>query len=119
DVSMRRKSTNSYGAKLQIAMRLCTVVLLTLFVTALASAQTPVTAGADENQVAAQDSNVTPPAVPTDIQVQAGNKAYLVGHATGTQNYICVPSGSGVAYALFTPQATLFNDRGEQIITHF
>jgi hypothetical protein len=42
-----------------------------------------------------------------------------VGHATGTQNYICLPSGSGFSFILFTPQATLFDDAGDQIITHF
>ena len=66
--------------------------------------------------------HVTPPTVPTNIQVQAPNKAFLVGHAVGTQNYVCGPSAaaaSGVAYVLFTPEATLFNDDGKQIITHF
>ena len=29
------------------------------------------------------------------------------------------PSGTGVAYVLFTPEATLFSDDGGQIITHF
>jgi hypothetical protein len=43
---------------------------------------------------------------------------FLVGHAAGTQNYVCRPSGAGVAYVLFTPEATLFDEDGEQIITH-
>jgi Protein of unknown function (DUF3455) len=62
---------------------------------------------------------VTPPPVPANIQVPAGNEAFLVGHGVGTQNYVCVPSGSGVAFVLFTPQATLFSDDGKQITTHF
>lgn len=62
---------------------------------------------------------VTPPPVPADIEVPAGNEAFLVGHAVGTQNYICLPSASGVAYVLFTPEATLSNDHDKQIITHF
>jgi hypothetical protein len=65
---------------------------------------------------------VTPPSVPPDIKVDDGNIAFLVGHALGTQNYVCRPSAvapSGVAYALFTPEATLFNDDDGQIITHF
>lgn len=62
---------------------------------------------------------VTPPPVPTDIQVQPGNKAFLKGHATGTQNYICLPAGTGFEFVLFTPQATLFDEDGKQIITHF
>src|SRR5262245_26010571 len=62
---------------------------------------------------------IRPPLVPATLQVQAGNKPFLVGHATGTQNYVCVPSGSSFAWALFTPEATLFNRADKQIITHF
>ena len=60
-----------------------------------------------------------PPPVPANIQVPAGNEVFLVGHGVGTQNYVCVPSGSGVAFVLFTPEATLFSDDGKQITTHF
>jgi Protein of unknown function (DUF3455) len=75
--------------------------------------------------------HVTPPPVPSDIQVPEGNKAFLEGHAVGTQNYICLPcpnattpaamcpDASGFAWILFTPQATLFNDRARQVTTHF
>ena len=67
----------------------------------------------------ARADEIAPPSVPGDIEVEAGNKPFLVGHAIGTQNYICLPSGSGFAWTLFTPQATLFDgDRG-QVITHF
>lgn len=59
--------------------------------------------------------NLTPPPVPADIQVPAGNKVFLKGHAVGTQNYICLPTG----WTLFGPQATLFNDQDHQVITHF
>jgi len=62
---------------------------------------------------------VTPPSVPDGLGVEEGNRPFLVGHAFGTQNYICLPSGAGFAYSLFTPEATLLDDRGEQIITHF
>ena len=60
--------------------------------------------------------------VPVNIQVPAGNHAFLEGHGVGTQNYVCAFSASsptGVAYALFTPQATLFSDDSKQLITHF
>ena len=67
----------------------------------------------------AHADKVTPPPVPANIQVPAGNKAFLVGHAVGTQNYVCLPSGAGVAFTLFTPQATLFKDNDKQITTHF
>jgi len=67
----------------------------------------------------AHAGDVTPPPVPASIQVPAGNKAFLEGHAAGTQDYICLPSGSGFAWTFFAPQATLFNDTQKQIITHF
>ena len=63
--------------------------------------------------------NITLPDVPGNIQVPAGNKLFLVGHAVGTQNYVCVPSGPGVRFALFTPEATLFDEKGEQRVTHY
>ena len=68
---------------------------------------------------AALAGRLTPPPVPGDIVVPAEAKAFLLGHAFGTQNYVCVPSGSGFAWSLFTPQATLFSDDERQITTHF
>ena len=47
-----------------------------------------------------------------------GNKLFLGTHSVGTQHYICRPSGAGVAYVLFTPEATLFGEDGGQVITH-
>jgi Protein of unknown function (DUF3455) len=71
---------------------------------------------------AACADGVTPPSVPPELQVPAGNKAFLVGHAVGTQNYICTSSASspsGVAYTLFAPEAVLYGDDGSQVISHF
>ena len=65
---------------------------------------------------------VTPPPVPPNLKVENGSHAFLVGHAVGTQNYVGAPSATsntGVANVLFTPEATLFNDEGHQLITHF
>src|SRR5262249_37368912 len=67
----------------------------------------------------AQGAKVTPPPVPENIRVPPGYKVFLEGHAVGTQNYICRPSGSGFAFILFTPRATLFKDNEKQLITHF
>jgi hypothetical protein len=67
----------------------------------------------------AHADHVTPPPVPANIQVPDGNKAFLEGDAIGTQDYICLPSGSGFAWTFFGPQATLFNDDDKQVITHF
>jgi len=62
---------------------------------------------------------VTPPTVPPELKVDDANHPFLVGHAIGTQNYVCAPSATGVAYVLFTPEATLYTDDGDQLITHF
>jgi len=64
---------------------------------------------------------LTPPPVPAALEVPAGHRPFLQGHATGTQNYLCLPNkaGPGVVWTLFGPQATLFDDDARQIITHF
>jgi len=76
-------------------------------------------AGAVALPKAAYADDVTLPPMPAAVQVTNGDIPFLVGHAIGTQNYVCLPSGSGVAFVLFTPEATLSNDGDEQIITHF
>jgi uncharacterized protein DUF3455 len=64
---------------------------------------------------------VTPPPVPAGLEVDPPNVAFLVGHAIGTQNYVCQPSKSlgRVVWTLFTPEATLFGEQRDQLITHF
>jgi hypothetical protein len=57
--------------------------------------------------------------MPADLEVPAGHKPFLLGYATGTQNYICLPSGPGFIWTLFGPHATLFDDDERQITTHF
>ena len=70
---------------------------------------------------AAHAQGVTPPAVPAGLEVPAPNEAFLLGRGVGTQNYVCQPAESlgRVAWTLFTPQATLFDDQDEQLTTHF
>ena len=63
--------------------------------------------------------NVTPPAVPDKLQVEEGNEAFLIGHAFGTQDYVCAASGSGVAFVLTTPEAVLFDNPAHRVINHF
>ena len=69
----------------------------------------------------AHAQTVTPPVVPAGLDVEAGNEPFLVGHAVGTQNYVCQPTGpfGRVGWVLFTPEATLFGERSDQLITHF
>jgi hypothetical protein len=64
---------------------------------------------------------VTPPPVPEGIEVAPPDQPFLLGHGFGTQNYACQPVNSigRVGWVLFTPQATLFGDSDEQLITHF
>ncbi len=71
---------------------------------------------------AAHADEITPPRVPRLLEVEDGNEVFLVGHGVGTQNYVCAPSTTsvtGFAFSLFTPEATLFDDAGVQLITHF
>jgi hypothetical protein len=70
---------------------------------------------------------VTPPTTPPLITPPAGNSAFLEGHATGTQGYVCLPTSPGASTASWTvngarPEATLFQSffgQNFQIITHF
>jgi len=68
---------------------------------------------------------VKPPPTPPIITPPAGNTAYLLGHATGTQGYVCLPSGTGASWTVNSsrPQATLFltffGNFSQQILTHF
>jgi len=70
-------------------------------------------------------AQVTPPVVPDDIKVEDGNTAFLVGHAKGSQGYVCLPTNTGgTSWAIepARPEATLFTDlfgQDFQIITHF
>jgi hypothetical protein len=68
---------------------------------------------------AAQPDTLTPPSVPSNLEVPAGYKPFMIASAAGTQNYICLPSATGVSWAFLGPQATLFGERDEQVTTHF
>ncbi len=57
--------------------------------------------------------------IPASLQAPAGHSRYLTTQALGTQNYICLPAATGVAWSFLGPQATLFNAQGHQVMTHF
>jgi hypothetical protein len=65
------------------------------------------------------------PAVPDTIKVEDGNTAFLIGHALGSQGYVCLPASTGgTSWTVNNarPEATLFvNFFGQlvQVITHF
>ncbi len=75
----------------------------------------------------AQAQNIASPTTPAIITPPPGNSAFLVGHAVGTQGYVCLPTSPGAATASWTvksarPEATLFLTffgKDFQIITHF
>lgn len=62
---------------------------------------------------------VTPPSVPDKIKAPAGNVPFLVGRASGTQNYTCQLTSSGYGWTLVAPAAVLVDDKGKQIMTHY
>jgi hypothetical protein len=64
------------------------------------------------------------PGPTTPIPPPPGSVAFLVGNATGTQGYVCLPTATGASWTVNNarPEATLFTHIfGEpvQIITHF
>jgi hypothetical protein len=70
-------------------------------------------------------SEIKVPPTPPIITPPSGNTAYILGHATGTQGYVCLPSGTGASWTVNSsrPQATLFitllRNFSQQIFTHF
>ncbi len=62
-------------------------------------------------------ATIKPPEVPSIIQVPVGNQLFRAAHAVGTQDYICL--STGWASPAYGPQATLFNEDNEQVLTHF
>lgn len=76
--------------------------------------------------IQAQAQDITPPQTPAIITPPAGNVAFLLGHAEGTQGYACLPTSAGAATASWTvnnarPQATLSSGFEQEfpIVTHF
>jgi hypothetical protein len=61
----------------------------------------------------------TAPDVPGKIRVPDGNKLFLTGHAVGVQVHRCDATASGFRWALVTPRADLYDDRGKLVTAHF
>ena len=83
----------------------------------LAAAIAAVAAALSLAQVA--EAGPTPPTVPSQIQVGAGHKVFLVGHAVGVQIYPCNAIAGGFAWGATTPRAKLYGDNGRLIVTHY
>lgn len=73
--------------------------------------------------IAQPGAGINVPPVPPNLEVPAGHAAFLKGSAVGTQNYICLPTSTGVTWKFLGPQATLFQtfkgDVFQQTTTHF
>ena len=69
----------------------------------------------------ASAAQIEAPPVPSTLEAPEGNRPYLVAHAYGTQNQVCLPraNGVGLGWAFYGPIATLYNDQDEQILTHY
>jgi len=72
----------------------------------------------------ASAQKISSPATPIGITPPAGNSAFLVGHALGTQGYVCLPTPTGASWTVNNarPEATLFAKVfgvDFEIITHF
>ncbi len=62
-----------------------------------------------------------PSALPP-VLIPDGATPYLRTHAVGTQNYVCIATGSGLVWRFVGPQATLFVTVfgfEQQVTTHF
>jgi Protein of unknown function (DUF3455) len=59
------------------------------------------------------------PGIPTEIQIEPGNKLFLETHAVGVQIYDCVAVAGGHAWSAPTPRADLYADNGKLIGRHY
>jgi hypothetical protein len=105
--------TNWQDARAVTNVRLITRVVAACVATLLVGASSAFA------ETAQPVSAVIPTQVPFEVLVPAGNRMSFVGHAVGTQNYVCLLAEAGFKFALFTPQATLAADDGRQIATHY
>jgi hypothetical protein len=72
----------------------------------------------------ASGQSIPSPTTPILITPPEGNTAFLLGRATGTQGYVCLPTSTGAAWTVNAPrpEATLFTKifgQEVEIITHF
>jgi len=65
------------------------------------------------------DAGRSGPEVPERIDVEDGNKVFLVGHAVGVQIYRCNSGTTGFGWGLVAPRADLYGENGKLIITHY
>ena len=59
------------------------------------------------------------PSVPAGIAVPTGHKLFLIGHAVGVQIHTCAETSGTYRWRFLGPEASLYDDRGKLIATHF
>ena len=63
---------------------------------------------------------IVPPPMPADLELSPAEfTPFFVGHAVGTQGYMCVVINGGYKWQPFGPQATLYDGDDNQVATHF
>ena len=120
-ITARKKLNNNYCKRLW-GPRATRSIIRGLLAALVILAVSGVTSAQEKPQDKKEE--ITSPTTPAAITPPAGNSAFLVGHAVGTQGYICLPTSTGASWTVngARPEATLFtNIFGEavQIITHF
>ncbi|MGE0361469.1 MAG: DUF3455 domain-containing protein [Vicinamibacterales bacterium] len=93
-----------------------TLTVVVAAVLSLHAAAAPQAADRDRGR---RPGRVERPAVPANLEVDPEYRPYLITRAQGTQNYLCLPSSTGVAWTFFGPQATLFDEAMDQVMTHY
>ena len=102
---MKNRNTEQHRITRRVRLVACMSALGTAFMIALPHV--------------AHAQRLTPPSVPARLQPLEGNEVFLIGHAFGTQDYVCAASGSGVAFVLTTPEAVLFDNPSRRVVNHF
>jgi hypothetical protein len=110
---------NSHENTRRTAAGVLLIVALTTAAVIGTSTQSRAARSEPPSQAAGAAAIAVPPLPPDLEAVPPPHRVAFVGHAVGTQNYVCLPSGAGLAWTLFTPQATLFRRNGQQLTTHF
>ena len=59
------------------------------------------------------------PMTPPAITPPTGNTAFLLGHATGTQGYVCLPSGDGASWTVNRPGSDSMGQFSKAEAGHF
>jgi len=77
---------------------------------AAAAAASPMAQTAGASSADIDTSRIEPP---------VGNRAFFAAHAIGVQIYTCTATSTGTAWTLLAPRATLYDEKGKVVATHF